>query len=73
MKIRILFLALLLFSGPAVAASTILVLGDSLSAGYGIELGSGWVALLQQRLEQQRYPYQVINASISGDTTSSGR
>ncbi len=71
---RILFLALLFFAGPVVAATpTILVVGDSLSAGYGIELGSGWVTLLQQRLEQQRYPYQVINASISGDTTSSGR
>ncbi|MHB8453391.1 MAG: arylesterase [Acidiferrobacterales bacterium] len=74
MIIRILFLALLLFAGPVAAATqTILVVGDSLSAGYGIKLGSGWVALLQQKLEQQRYPYQVINASISGDTTSSGR
>ena len=50
----------------------ILVLGDSLSAGYGISTNSGWVALLQQRLKQQGYPQRVVNASISGDTTSGG-
>ena len=50
----------------------ILVLGDSLSAGYGISTNSGWVALLQQRLEQQGYRQRVVNASISGDTTSGG-
>jgi acyl-CoA thioesterase-1 len=50
----------------------ILVLGDSLSAGYGISTNSGWVALLQQRLEQQGYPQRVVNASIGGDTTSGG-
>lgn len=50
----------------------ILVLGDSLSAGYGISTNSGWVTLLQQRLEQQGYPQRVVNASISGDTTSGG-
>ena len=50
----------------------ILVLGDSLSAGYGISTSSGWVALLQRRLEQQGYPQRVVNASISGDTTSGG-
>ncbi len=50
----------------------ILVVGDSLSAEYGIERGSGWVALLARRLPE-RYPnYQVVNASISGDTTSGG-
>lgn len=48
----------------------ILVLGDSLSAGYGIEQKAGWVNLLQERLIKQSYSYQVINASISGDTTS---
>ncbi len=50
----------------------ILVLGDSLSAGYGISTNSGWIALLQRRLEQQGYPQRVVNASISGDTTSGG-
>lgn len=51
----------------------ILVLGDSLSAEYGLARGSGWVALLDQRLKTQKLPAEVINASISGDTTSGGR
>lgn len=50
----------------------ILVLGDSLSAGHGISTHQGWVALLQQRLKHQGYPYRIINASISGDTTRGG-
>jgi len=49
------------------------VLGDSLSAEYGLERGSGWVALLDQRLHAERKPFEVINASISGETTSGGR
>ena len=56
------------------APATILVVGDSISAEYGIARGSGWVALLQNRLAQQKSPaYQAVNASISGDTTSGGR
>jgi len=51
---------------------TILVLGDSLSAAYGIRPELGWVALLTQRLQAQGYGYQVINASVSGETTSGG-
>ena len=51
----------------------LLVVGDSLSAEYGLERGSGWVALLQQRLAREKIPVEVINASISGDTTSGGR
>lgn len=51
----------------------ILVVGDSLSAEYGLPRGSGWVALLERRLAQQRIPATVVNASISGDTTSGGR
>jgi acyl-CoA thioesterase I len=54
------------------ATQTIVVFGDSLSAGYGIGQNQGWVALLQARLRQQKLPYQVINASISGETTSGG-
>jgi len=50
----------------------ILVLGDSLSAGYGIDRQHGWVQLLQYHLQQSGYAYQVVNASISGDTTDSG-
>jgi acyl-CoA thioesterase-1 len=54
-------------------APVIMVFGDSLSAGYGVPKGKGWVDLLQQRLDQQRYGYQVVNASISGETTLGGR
>jgi acyl-CoA thioesterase I len=52
---------------------TIVVVGDSLSAEYGLRRGSGWVALLQKRLTDQKIDAKVINASISGDTTSGGR
>lgn len=55
------------------APKTILVLGDSLSAEYGLQRGSGWVALLQQRLNNEKIAATVINASISGDTTSGGK
>jgi acyl-CoA thioesterase I len=53
-------------------APTILVLGDSISAGYGLPPESGWTTLLQQRLAAQHYAYRVVNASISGDTTAGG-
>jgi acyl-CoA thioesterase I len=48
------------------------VLGDSLSAGYGIRSAQGWVALLEQRLRTQGYGYKVVNASVSGETTGGG-
>ena len=57
----------------APAARTVLVVGDSLSAEYGLARGSGWVALLAQQLERDKRPVTVVNASISGDTTSGGR
>ncbi|MES2939988.1 MAG: arylesterase [Pseudomonadota bacterium] len=57
----------------AAGAPVILVVGDSLSAEYGLRRGSGWVALLQQRLAQEKMPAQVVNASVSGDTTAGGR
>jgi acyl-CoA thioesterase-1 len=50
-----------------------LVVGDSLSAEYGLKRGTGWVALMEQRLAKEKIPATVINASISGDTTSGGR
>lgn len=50
-----------------------MVVGDSMSSEYGLQRGSGWVALLEQRLSQEKIPTKVINASISGDTTSGGR
>jgi acyl-CoA thioesterase-1 len=55
------------------ASKTILVLGDSLSAGYGLQNGAGWVSLLEKRLQENRIDAGVVNASISGDTTSGGR
>ena len=60
--------------GPAAGrGATILVVGDSLSAEYGLKRGTGWVALLTARLREQRVGANVVNASISGDTTSGGR
>ena len=55
------------------AGRTILVLGDSLSAEYGLKRGSGWVALLENRLAAEKLAARVVNASVSGDTTSGGR
>ena len=55
------------------ASRTLLVVGDSLSAEYGLARGSGWVALLEQKLAQDKLAWKVVNASISGDTTSGGR
>ena len=57
----------------ALAASTILVFGDSLSAGYGIRQEAAWPALLQKRLQERKFDYSVVNASISGETSSGGR
>jgi acyl-CoA thioesterase-1 len=54
-------------------AATLLVLGDSLSAGYGLRPGEGWVDLAAERLRACPSPWQVVNASISGETTSGGR
>ncbi len=56
----------------SVAPRTVVVLGDSLSAGYGIPLKEGWVNLLAQRIATEGYGYQVINASVSGETTQGG-
>ncbi len=73
---RVLFLVLSLAAAalPARAAGppVILVLGDSLSAGYGLVPGQGWVSLLQQRLKKEGYGHRVVNASVSGETTDGG-
>jgi acyl-CoA thioesterase-1 len=59
---------------PARSGSdTVLVVGDSLSAEYGLKRGSGWVALLEEKLQAEKRSVTVINASISGDTTAGGR
>ena len=55
------------------APKTVLVLGDSLSAEYGLNRGSGWVALLEKKLKAERISAKIVNASISGETTSGGR
>jgi acyl-CoA thioesterase-1 len=55
------------------APKTVLVLGDSLSAEYGLTRGSGWVALLEQKLKAEKIDASIVNASISGETTSGGR
>ncbi|MES9845494.1 MAG: arylesterase [Candidatus Sedimenticola sp. 6PFRAG5] len=69
----VILLALLIFTSVGQANSpVILVIGDSLSAAYGIEQDAGWISLLQKRLLEQGYPHQVVNASISGDTTYGG-
>jgi acyl-CoA thioesterase-1 len=65
-----------MFSAAASAYSapkSILVVGDSLSAEYGLARGAGWVALLEQKLQAQKIDARIVNASISGETTSGGR
>jgi acyl-CoA thioesterase-1 len=72
---RNLLTLLMLFAAAAAQAAiapTVLVFGDSLSAGYGIDVDQSWPALLQVRLESQGYEHRVINASISGETTEGG-
>ena len=75
--VTILFLGIgALVSGPLHAstpAQTILIVGDSLSAEYGLKRGTGWVALLEKQLISDKKAAKVVNASISGDTTSGGR
>lgn len=74
----ILFLVLCGLAGPGIAPAraaggpAILVVGDSLSAGYGLRPGQGWVSLLEDRLSAQGYEYRVVNASVSGETTVGG-
>jgi len=63
---------LLLDSAAATAASTVLILGDSLSAGFGIGIEQSWPTLLDQRFATLKLPYRVANASISGETTAGG-
>jgi acyl-CoA thioesterase-1 len=65
---------IVLFVMPAYSASkTMVVLGDSLSAEYGLPRGKGWVSLMQTRLNEQKINLSVVNASISGETTAGGK
>jgi acyl-CoA thioesterase-1 len=70
--ITALFCLLIPFVTEAQASPTILVLGDSLSAEYGLPRGSGWVKLMQEQLQKQASPWLVFNASISGETSAGG-
>jgi acyl-CoA thioesterase-1 len=75
MRVFIYLLLLCLLSALAVnshAEGVILIMGDSLSAGYGISKEKSWPALLQRKLDRSGLPYRVVNASISGDTTHGG-
>ncbi len=65
----LLFIILLCSFSVTAQAKTLLILGDSISAAYGIPVEQGWVSLLEQRLLKQGYAYDVVNASISGETT----
>jgi acyl-CoA thioesterase-1 len=73
-KLRRLLLLCLMLCAPAAysASKTLLVLGDSISAEYGLPRDSGWVNLLQKRLSDDKLPLTVVNASISGETTAGG-
>ncbi len=70
MNYRLSIIIVCLFLLPvAVQAKTLLIVGDSISAAYGIPIEKGWVSLLKQRLVQKNYDYKVVNASIVGETT----
>lgn len=71
-KILSLLILLVTTGAQATGAPTVLIFGDSLSAGFGIDIDQSWGALLQQRLENQGYEHRVVNASISGETTEGG-
>ncbi len=58
--------------GQAALADTVLVVGDSISAAFGLDTRQGWVSLLEKRLAEQGFAYRVVNASISGDTSAGG-
>lgn len=63
---------LFLMSMTVAAQNRILIVGDSISAGFGLDNGQEWAALLQKKLQEEQLNYQVVNASISGDTTAGG-
>jgi acyl-CoA thioesterase-1 len=70
--VLILLFPLIAGVAPAGARTKILVMGDSISAAYGIQREAGWVALLGERLDELERPWQVVNASVSGETTGGG-
>ncbi len=70
--IKLFYTALLFTVTASAQAATLLVFGDSLSSAYGIGPREGWVTLMEERLKQKKFDYNVVNASISGETTSGG-
>lgn len=62
----------MLISSSTILANTIVVLGDSISAGHGIEIQQGWVNLLQEKLNTSKKNYRILNESVSGETTAGG-
>lgn len=73
MKKALSLLLCLVSASASAAAPTLLVFGDSLSSGYGLPTGAGWVSLLERRLAEHGFPHRVINASVSGETTLGGK
>jgi acyl-CoA thioesterase I len=71
-RLLALFVLMVASAAARAEAPVILVFGDSISAGYGLPLEQGWVELLKTRLKSQGYGYQVVNASVSGETTAGG-
>ena len=71
-RLLALFVLVVASAAARAEAPVILVFGDSISAGYGLPLEQGWVELLRTRLKTQGYGYQVVNASVSGETTAGG-
>lgn len=69
---RITAVVTLLLWAQGALAGTVLVLGDSISAAFGLDIRQGWVSLLEQRLTAEGFDYQVVNASVSGDTSAGG-
>ena len=68
----LLLAALLTFAAPALAARTVMVFGDSLSAAYNLATAQGWVHLIGERIERSRLPWRVVNSSVTGETTAGG-
>jgi acyl-CoA thioesterase-1 len=74
MRVLLRFIVGMFLTLPQVAAAaTILVFGDSLSAGYGLPVEQGWVSLLERKLHDENRDYRVVNASLTGETTTGGR
>ena len=68
--LKLVFAVVISLVSLSAAAKSIVVLGDSISAAYGIDVGQGWVALVQGKLQEQHKDYTVNNESISGDTSA---